>query len=149
MTTIDLLADEYMRLHAIFEDFDDRALLIKGWSITVVLAGLIKAMELKNRPIAWLSASVACLFWLVEAMWKSFQQSFVPRILEIERAFVSDDPVGSVGSPLQIYSRWDENWWHHLPVHIVQPHIFLPHAVFAFIACYVAWKLTSEQGVGK
>ena len=158
MVTIDLLAKEYFQLQTIFEQFDDRALLIKGWSITVTLALLVKAVELKSATIAGLSAGAACVFWLIEAMWKSFQKGFVPRMEQIESAFRASDPEISIEYPLQIYSMWEgrcrwddvwvDCWWFDVPGTLFYPHVVLPHLVFIIIAVYLAKMFKATQSVG-
>jgi hypothetical protein len=55
----------------------------------------------------WLFAvGAAIVFWLVEAVWKSFQYMYGPRIQELEQAFRQErfDDV----APLQIYTSWFE-----------------------------------------
>jgi hypothetical protein len=51
-----------------------------------------------------LRGGAAVIFWLVEALWKSFQYMYAPRIQELERA-VASDSFESV-DPLQVYSSW-------------------------------------------
>ena len=46
------LKDEYLLLQNFYEDFDRRALLIKGWSVTVAIAGLTLGFE-KQIPTIW------------------------------------------------------------------------------------------------
>ncbi len=100
-----LLKDEYLFLQKTYEDFDQRALLIKGWSVTVALGGLGLGFQYA-RPALWGVAGVAgLLFWVLEAMWKSFQYSFGARIQKIEAHFRGEEGEASM-SPFQIYSEW-------------------------------------------
>ena len=100
---ISLLKDEYLLLQKFYEDFDSRMITIKGWSASIAIAAI--GAGFFNSPYLWLFASGASLiFWCLEALWKSFQYMYGPRIQEIEEAFSSDD--FSEISPLQIYSSW-------------------------------------------
>lgn len=153
---VDLLAREYIQLQSTHEAFDDRALLIKGWSVTVCLAGLAKAIELKSAAIMKLSAAAALLFWLIEAIWKSFQGSFEPRIIQIEEAFRSDqlanlEQLATSLKPFQIYTAWDaawsETWWHVVPSHLIQPPVFLPHALTVCLAFYLLRRMNAALRV--
>jgi hypothetical protein len=102
-----LLRDEYLLLQKFYEDFDSQILQIKGWNTTVGLAA-IGAGFYKTRFL-WLFASgVAVIFWIVEALWKSFQYMYAPRIQQIESAFRSES-FNDV-APLQIYTSWFERF---------------------------------------
>jgi len=53
----------------------------------------------------WLFAAAASLiFWLVEALWKSFQYMYSPRIQQLEKAFASGEFAGI--APFQVYTSW-------------------------------------------
>ena len=71
-----LLKEEYFFLQKCYEDFDQRTLLIKGWSVTVSLGGLALGFQSKQQLIWALAGLSAVLFWVLEAKWKSFQYSF-------------------------------------------------------------------------
>ena len=77
---------EYLRLEEIIERFDDRALTIKAWSVTLCTAG-IGAGYVQTQPALFLvSSAAAILFWITEALWKENQQAFYPRTYDIENA---------------------------------------------------------------
>jgi|SRR5208283_1156505 len=100
---IGLLKDEYLLLQKFYEDFDGRIVTIKGWSATVGLAALGGGFY--QSRFLWLFASgAAAIFWLVEALWKSFQYMYAPRIQELEKAFATDSFENV--APLQVYSSW-------------------------------------------
>jgi hypothetical protein len=100
---IPLLRDEYLLLQKFYEDFDARIVTIKGWSATIGMAAIGGGFY--QTQYLWLfGAAAAFVFWVVEALWKSFQYMYSPRIKLIEKAFASDDFSGIV--PLQIYSSW-------------------------------------------
>src|SRR5579871_824456 len=98
-----LLKEEYFHLNEVVEDFDQRALLIKGWSVTVSMVGIAAAFSEKaSYHVLLLAAVASLLFWFVEGLWKGFQQAFYPRLREIEAHFRSG------GNPpcLQINYSW-------------------------------------------
>jgi|ERR1700726_767113 len=103
-TTQTLLKDEYLLLQKFYEDFDSRLMAIKGWSATIGLAA-IGAGFYQSRFLWLFAAGAAVVFWILEALWKSFQYMYAPRIAELEEAFRT----GSFTmAPLQIYTSWFE-----------------------------------------
>ena len=103
--TAGFLAQEYLALQKMVEDFDQKALTIKAWSVTFSAAGLGLAYQ-QHLPILLLAAACSALaFWLVEAVWKSHQYGYYPRLLEIEEWFrAHSDTAGD--APFQITSQW-------------------------------------------
>lgn len=82
-------------------------------------------------PFLWLFAACASLvFWAVEAVWKSFQYMYAPRIALLEEAFLTEafDKV----APFQIYTSWFEalerNGFHFL-VNMRLGIVMFPHIV--------------------
>ena len=116
---ISYLKDEYLFLQKTYEDFDQRLLLIKGWSITASLAGIAAAFQYKVPAVWLISAGTAVLFWAIEAIWKSFQYAHSGRIREIEAFFRGDTPtdtqVANVLPPFQIYNSWYRTYSHPVP----------------------------------
>ncbi len=107
---VSMLKDEYLLLQKFYEDFDARIVTIKGWSATIGMAAIGGGFY--QTHYLWLFGAVAAVvFWLVEALWKSFQYMYGPRIELIEKAFASDDFSGI--APLQIYSSWFETLQEH------------------------------------
>ena len=83
-TKIQLLRDEYLLLQNFYEGFDTRIITIKGWSATVGMAAIGGGFY--QTHYLWLFAAAASLiFWLVEALWKSFQYMYSPRIQQLEK----------------------------------------------------------------
>ncbi|HYL84395.1 MAG TPA: hypothetical protein VE263_09180 [Candidatus Angelobacter sp.] len=132
----EFLRQEYFRLQEALEKFDEKALTIKAWSVTLSMAGIGTAF-LKNAPILLVLSGIASfLFWLIEAWWKVFQQAFYPRIYEIE-ALMMGRAVEHATSPF-IAGSWVIAWnaardrglvWRVM----FWPHVFLPHALVALI----------------
>ena len=107
---IGLLKDEYLLLQKFYEDFDGRIVTIKGWSATIGLAA-IGAGFYQSRFLWLFAAGAAMVFWLVEALWKSFQYMYAPRIQELEKAFANDSFDGI--APLQVYTSWFSQFHNH------------------------------------
>jgi hypothetical protein len=104
-TKITLLRDEYLLLQNFYENFDTRIVTIKGWSATVGMAAIGGGFYQTHH--LWLfGAAASVIFWLIEALWKSFQYMYSPRIQRLERAFASDD--FSDIAPFQVYKSWFE-----------------------------------------
>jgi hypothetical protein len=143
--TIALLKEEYFKLQDIVESFDERALQIKGWSVTVSLVGMgaaITAHDLQpyQRATALALASLAALcFWLIEWLWKSFQWTFFHRIDAIEDAIKNGTVLAL--PPLQIRHSFHANLKKDLRANIrkaTKPFIMLPHAGVALFGVVLA-----------
>jgi hypothetical protein len=106
-TRVAYLKDEYLLLQKFYEDYDARIITIKGWSATIGLAALGGGFY--QSKFLWLfAAGAAVVFWLLEALWKSFQYMYAARIELLEAAF----KVGKYESlaPFQIYTSWFEEY---------------------------------------
>jgi len=100
-----MLKDEYAMLQEFYEDIDHRGLLIKGWSVTVAIAGI--GAGVVYSPFLFLGVFVAALlFWYLEGYWRGLSFFFSRRILDIEKAIRDGDWVEM--DPLQIYYTWDK-----------------------------------------
>lgn len=126
-----LLKEEYFFLQQAYEDFDRRALLIKGWSVTLSLGGIAIAFQEGSIQILILSGLVALLFWVLEAMWKLFQYCNSVRIREIESYFRGDI---EYLTPLQAYSTWfktfqeSKSWGYEISQNMLLGPVVIPHA---------------------
>ena len=132
-----LLAQEYFALQRFIEDFDGRTISIKTWSVTSSIAGLAAAYVQGSPTILWLSGASASVFWLVEALWKTNQQSYYPRIGEIEAHFHDGVPT----RPLAITRSWSRSFFERgrylYALRIMAwPHVALPHV--AVVAAVIA-----------
>ncbi len=104
-TKVGFLKDEYLLLQKFYEDFDARIVTIKGWSATIGLAAI--GTGFFQSQYLWLFAALSALvFWGTEAVWKSFQYMYVPRIQELEEAFRKESFDNL--APFQIYASWFE-----------------------------------------
>lgn len=120
MSIRDELKEEYLFLQQTYEDFDNRALLIKSWCVTVSLGALALGFDSDNNGFssalfAFITLS-ALLFWLIEAKWKTFQYANSYRIRVIEAYFRGDEKYQDI-KPFQIYNSWFKAYSFDPPVH--------------------------------
>lgn len=129
----EFLKDEYLLLQGFYEDYDRRTLLIKGWSVTVAIAGLALGFE-KELPAIWiLSGIAAALFWLIDGKWRTYQYANRKRIKEIEAYF--RNKIGKDIVPLQTYNSWLSGYEEQsLSRILLYPLVMLPPAV-AILIC--------------
>ena len=130
------LKEEYLHIQKTIEDFDQRALTIKAWSVTLSMAGIGAAFTQKVPILLLLAAAASLCFWIVEALWKTFQNAYYPRVEEIERFWRGEQ---ASLRPFQIASSWIGGWRQRKTRRILLwPHIMLPHVLVA-IAGVVIW----------
>lgn len=143
-TLLETLKDEYFKILEMTERFDEKAVVMKGWSITLS-TGAIGAALIKNMPaLLLLAAAGAFFFWVIESFWKSFQSAHYVRIKAIEAYFAGDD--ASI-EPLQIQSTWMSAWHAGLsarwPGRMADLHVCLPHVVIVILSLalfFVLWS---------
>ena len=130
---ISFLKDEYLLLQNFYENFDQRLLTIKGWSATVGIAAI--GVGFYQSHYLWLFAAGASLaFWILEAIWKSFQSMHAYRISELEEAFRTEQ--FEKIKPLQIYTSWfhaQKKYGLGILSHFLQLIVSFPHAITFWI----------------
>ncbi len=107
---LDLLKSEYVMLQEFYEDIDHRGLTIKGWCVTVAVAG-IGAGVVYARVLFLAVTIAALLFWYLEGYWRGLSFFFSRRILEIEQAV--REKAWKETLPLQVYHTWDQAYQEH------------------------------------
>ncbi|MCG8332290.1 MAG: hypothetical protein MI974_31680 [Chitinophagales bacterium] len=129
---IQLLKAEYLHIQTIIEDFDKRALTIKAWSISFSLGALGAAFAVDASIILLVASLSSVVFWLIEIQWKTFQQAYYSRVVDIERYFR-----GEIDSliPLQTNKSWLSSWKEnklkkYLKI-LTWPHVAMPHILVA------------------
>jgi hypothetical protein len=144
--TISLLKEEYFHIHKTVEDFDQRALAIKAWSVTASMVGIAVSFLYENANFLNLLAAIASLsFWITEALWKGFQQCYYLRIRELE-----DDFANKVVSkqPLRINKSWSQAFASYDLKKFIQIltwyHVMLPH-VLIIIGGILIWIIRLTQ----
>lgn len=91
MTNIcELVWNEYEFLLNTYEGFNEFSFTLKGWSVTVALAAIFAVysenLGAQGRVLLWSAALCALPFWVLDAIWKIYQQAYLARIdyLEVE-----------------------------------------------------------------
>ena len=130
---ITFFKDEYLLLQKFYEDFDNRLMTIKGWSATIGLAAI--GAGFYQTEYLWLfAAGAALVFWTLEAVWKSFQYFYAPRLQALEKAFADNNFTGLV--PFQIYSSWFEAFrpkGFQIIQRFFQGIVMFPHAIITLV----------------
>ncbi len=126
-----LLKEEYFTLQRQIEIYDEKALNIKAWSVTVSITGIGTAFHQQVPQLLLISAFSALLFWSIEVYWKIFQRAFFSRSRKIESYFAN--PQTQI-EPLQISRSWLKsfNKLKGKPktfLLVLYPHVMLPHAI--------------------
>jgi hypothetical protein len=137
MANVDMefLRQEYFRLQDTVETFDERALTIKSWSITLGMGGIGTAFLEGQSVVLLLSGLAALLFWVTEGFWKTFQQAYYPRMRHIE-AVMQKGTLEELSSPF-ISRAWSEAWAKDRVRTLIRillwPHVAVPHALVALV----------------
>jgi hypothetical protein len=147
---VGLLKEEYFHLHNAVQEFDQRALTIKAWSVTTSMVGIAVSFYEKIPVLLLLSSLSSLLFWVIEACWKEFQQCYYPRIMEIENFFRHPDR-HMTESPLQIHRSWSQTYNRFNISRFLKimcwPHVRLPHFIIV-VGGFVIWKWGIQWGFG-
>ncbi|MEP0964054.1 MAG: hypothetical protein ABJQ80_00975 [Lentilitoribacter sp.] len=84
----DWIWNEYELLYTTYESFNGYSLTLKSWSVTVGLAAVIAVYVEKlgnlGTIVLWTAAWSTVPFWLLDAVWKSYQRAYIPRLEYLE-----------------------------------------------------------------
>lgn len=125
------LKEEYFKIQEQIEMYDEKALTIKAWSVTISITGL-GAGFYEDAPELFLVSSVsAILFWGIEVYWKFFQRAFYERVQDIESYFANGKKDIAI---LQISYSWNEAFGKMIKNSdsyrlLFYPHVMLPHSI--------------------
>jgi hypothetical protein len=64
----DQLKDEYLQLQAHYEEFDNRALIIKSWSAALLAGGVAFGLKENSIPVLIVTAVASLSLWVLEAI---------------------------------------------------------------------------------
>ncbi|MBO9472086.1 hypothetical protein J7413_00900 [Shimia sp. R10_1] len=131
----DLIWNEYELVYQTYESFNGFALTIKGWSVTVGLAAIFavyfEKLGASGKAVLWGAALSSLPFWILDAIWKSHQKAFLPRLEVLERSTYSgkDCKDGALSHSFDIVGSWDKShdwfgWIATLPI-TAFPHVFV------------------------
>ena len=150
MSTNDLLKEEYFKLQDQYEEYDSRALQIKGWIGAGSIAGLAIGLDRADAGdgFVWLIiASIAACFWYLETKWKLFQYALRGRIRQIEEHFREAGRQSDVSRrepvPLQIYESWFDNYdssFRAIRTAALQGFVHLPYSLIIALCLYLYFR---------
>lgn len=80
----DDLTKEYYACLDVVSKYDGWLLIVKGWSVTLALAGLGLGFEQRHYVLFLLSAATGAAFWYLDGLMKGFQYRYYVRMREIE-----------------------------------------------------------------
>ena len=81
----DILKEEYFHLQQGVEKYDSHLITVKQWSVTLSMAGIGAAFIEGKAIVLLLASGSAFLFWIIDALWKSFQNANYYRLNHIDR----------------------------------------------------------------
>jgi hypothetical protein len=96
------LREEYYALVRIVSEFDGRLVTVKGWSVTLSLAGLGLGFQQEHYALFGLAAATALGFWYIDASMKRHQMQYYSRMRDIEVLAhqLAKDEAADASSPL-------------------------------------------------
>jgi hypothetical protein len=81
---LDVLLKEWEFAQAQIGQFDTIAMSIRGWAVSLFSAMLAASITLKNPDLLCWAPVPIILFWLLDALFKSFQERVIERSHKIE-----------------------------------------------------------------
>ena len=148
----DDLNTEYYKLVGIVSDFDKNLLTVKGWGVTLGLAGLAWGFQNQHYGLFLVAGLSGVAFWVIEGVMKRHQMRYYARMRKIEvvsyELFGVKLSDGSKVSAPQIDWSWAEATKAVVgqePVMAVpnisfvkvstQAHVALPHLITMAVGC--------------
>ena len=124
----DEILREYFLALQIIDNFDNRTLQIKSWSVTA--SGVaIAAAYIEDQPQLFLLGAVsAAIFWFIEGMWKSFQRIVIERSEHLETLLSAGGDYA--GPAWSAHFRQNFTFWRKLqrfPRVFLYTNTYLPH----------------------
>jgi hypothetical protein len=80
------LGTEYYAIMKVVSEYDGRLMIIKGWSVTLSLAGLGLGFQQGHFALFALAAGTALAFWFIDGLMKRHQMRYYSRMRDIEVA---------------------------------------------------------------
>ena len=150
----DSLLKEYYTIIDIVKEFDKNLLTVKGWGVTLSLAGLGIGFQYQHSGLFIVAAISSLSFWAIEGVIKQHQMRYYVRMREIE--FLRSKEVSDADSPYSPLIDWS---WSQAPGYFngksqenpspptlygstlsyklawMFPHVFLPHLITVIAGC--------------
>jgi hypothetical protein len=106
---LDDMNKEYYAIVDVVSGFDQRIMVIKGWSVTLSLVGLGLGFQQGHYVLFALAAATALAFWFLETLTKQYQILYYGRMRDIEVAALRLNNVELGGTVLSA-PRIDWSW---------------------------------------
>ena len=78
------LSKEYYAILGLVSSYDGWLLIVKGWSVTLSLAGLGLGFQQRHFALFALAAVTGAAFWYLDGLMKGYQYRYYVRMREIE-----------------------------------------------------------------
>ena len=78
------LSKEYYAILGVVSSYDGWLLIVKGWSVTLSLAGLGLGFQQRHFALFALAALTGAAFWYLDGLMKGYQYRYYVRMREIE-----------------------------------------------------------------
>jgi hypothetical protein len=129
-----LLAQEYLHIQKVIEDYDTKTLTVKAWSVSFSAVAIAFSYQYKSPQILLAAIASSIAFWVVEALIKVNQQAYYTRVGELEAHFSG----GEARRPFQIARAWSasfhrEGKYKKAFIILRWPHVLFPHVFIAAI----------------
>lgn len=131
---------EYYQAQSAIETFDARSFQIKSWSITVAAAAAGAAYTQEAPGLFGLGILASVAFWVVDALWKSFQVIWGKRASELEAALNQNALQDYTGPRINATFRREFKvlWsWLRILRNMVRANVMLPHLPIALMFLYL------------
>lgn len=134
---------EYHLVQVSIREYDNRSFQIKSWSVTVVSASAGAALTQNTPALFGLGALAALAFWVVDALWKSFQVVWINRGTELEELLNGES--SEVYSGPRIHESFHKRFkspisWLQTIWCMRRAAVFLPHFPVAVALGLVCWS---------
>jgi hypothetical protein len=139
----DFVKDEYLCLHETVQNYDNKLIAIKTWSVTLGMAGIGAGFLQNHSTVFLLSAAASVLFWTIDAMWRKYQIIYNYRILELEEFIARNDreiKAFQISSSFSYYNdqRTDGLFPSRKPIKAGRSfHVMLPHVLVVISGAFL------------
>lgn len=126
----EFLNEEYFTIQESINKYDEHLLKIKSWSVTLSLAGIVTGFVKCIDSVFLVAAISSLLFWIIDCLYKSFQNAFYYRAKKIEDYMsgkMDENDVNKFSSP-DILGAWSAGYKSLNKLKIfIWPQVALPH----------------------
>lgn len=136
-TKYDLLKTELKLTQGQMDKFDQFSTTIKAWTITLWAASVGWSFQTDRKDVLYVSMLIVALFWVFDAINKTFRQDYRKRRNEVasalEQLFTKNSLAPDVVAPKLPTHRTLDAARNALALHIALPYILLEFVSLALI----------------